>query len=421
MTKTLAVLAESWSVLGQMAPYLLFGFFVAGLLSIVISPEWIERHLGGKGIGPIIKSALFGVPLPLCSCGVIPVTASLRRHGAGRGATTAFLLSTPQTGVDSLLATYALLGPVYAIFRPLAALVTGIVGGVLVSIFDKDHAPTPDDPDKPTCTAECCTGDEHQPAILRILRYGFITLPGDIAKELLVGIAIAGAISALVTQNALAAYLGGGLLSMFVMMAFGIPIYVCSTASIPIAMGFMHLGASPGAALVFLITGPATNAAAITVVWRLIGRRSAVIYLLTVALGALAAGFLLDYTFAHFALSNPIEAGHQHGEGISWFSHLAAVALLAVILTALYRKRAANRATTPAPEASAAVILHVKGMKCSHCTDTVTRALLQSPGVTSATVDLATGQATITGPDLDPGTLIRIIEALNYEAILNSE
>ena len=124
---------EAWQVLGQMAPYLLFGFFIAGCLSVALSPQWVERHLGGRGFLPVFKSALFGVPLPLCSCGVLPVATSIRNHGAGRGATTGFLLSTPQTGVDSILATYALLGPVFAIFRPLAALVMGVVGGMAVA------------------------------------------------------------------------------------------------------------------------------------------------------------------------------------------------------------------------------------------------------------------------------------------------
>ena len=129
----------SWSVLAQMAPYLLFGFFTAGMLSVLISPEWVERHLGGRGWLPIIKAAALGVPLPLCSCGVIPVTASIRNHGASRGATVAFLLSTPQTGVDSIFATYALLGPVYAIYRPVVALITGVIGGVVADMVDRTH------------------------------------------------------------------------------------------------------------------------------------------------------------------------------------------------------------------------------------------------------------------------------------------
>ena len=137
MNAIIDIFREFASVLGDMSPYLLFGFFAAGILSIFISAETVEKHLGGKGLGPVLKAAFWGVPLPLCSCSVIPVATSLRRHGAGRGATAAFLLSTPQTGVDSILVTYGLLGPIFAIFRPLAAFVTGLVGGVLVNVFGR--------------------------------------------------------------------------------------------------------------------------------------------------------------------------------------------------------------------------------------------------------------------------------------------
>ena len=134
----LTFVAASWAVFGAMAPYLLLGFVVAGLLSVVISPEFVERHLGGRGIWPVIKASAFGVPLPLCSCGVIPVAASLRRHGASKGATTAFLISTPQTGVDSIMVTFSLLGPVYAVFRPVVALISGVFGGAVVTASERD-------------------------------------------------------------------------------------------------------------------------------------------------------------------------------------------------------------------------------------------------------------------------------------------
>ncbi len=146
MDWVLTFAAASWSVFGAMAPYLLLGFVVAGVLSVVISPEWVERHLGGRGLAQVFKASLFGVPLPLCSCGVIPVAASLRQHGASKGATTAFLLSTPQTGVDSIAVTYALLGPFLAVVRPVAALVTGVFGGGLVQAFDRDGEPAPANP-----------------------------------------------------------------------------------------------------------------------------------------------------------------------------------------------------------------------------------------------------------------------------------
>ena len=188
------IAVESWQVSCEMAPYLLFGFLVAGMLSLVLSPEWVERHLGGRGLSPVWKASLLGIPLPLCSCGVIPVAASMRRHGASRAATAAFLLSTPQTGVDSIAVTYALLGPVFAAFRPVAALISGFLGGVLVLLFGESKPQrAEEEAAPPVCNEACCNGDRAQPAILRGLRYGLVTLPRDVGLGLIVGLLIAGA------------------------------------------------------------------------------------------------------------------------------------------------------------------------------------------------------------------------------------
>ncbi len=269
-----------------MAPYLLFGFLAAGVLSVCISPEFVERHLGGGGFRPVLKAALLGVPLPLCSCGVLPVGASLRRHGASRAATTSFLLSTPQTGVDSIFITYALLGLVFAVYRPVAALATGLLGGLLVMLFAQPGRENGADGSKPpVCTESCCTGKGSRNVLRRMLEYGFVTLPRDIGVALLVGVVIAGAIAALVPQpNELKPYLDRGVLSILLMMALGVPVYVCASASVPIAAGLVHLGAFARRALAFLIAGPATNAATITTIWKLLGGRTVVLYLLTIAL-----------------------------------------------------------------------------------------------------------------------------------------
>jgi uncharacterized membrane protein YraQ (UPF0718 family) len=318
-----------------MAPFLLFGFLVAGILSVCISPQWVERHLGGNGFGPVLKASLFGVPLPLCSCGVIPVATSMYRHGASRSATTAFLLSTPQTGVDSIAVTYAMLGPVFAIFRPIVALLTGLVGGAVVRFFDKPDATIAGDrTTHPACTQECCLEKSKHSPLLRVLRYGFVTLPLDIALPLLIGILIAGVIAAIVPQDRLVAYIGGGAISILLMMAAGVPIYVCATASVPIAVGFMHMGASPGAALAFLIAGPATNAAAFTTIVKVLGRRTAILYILTVAISAFGCGLLLDWLFPLLRQSLPTAADSHSHPGGNWLSHAWAVALIAVFALA---------------------------------------------------------------------------------------
>ena len=286
---------EFWFVLAEMSPYLLLGFFVAGVLSIFISPKTVETHLGGRGFWPILKASLFGVPLPLCSCGVIPVTTSLRKHGASKGASVGFLLSTPQTGIDSIAVTYSLLGPVFAIFRPLVALITGLIGGTAVELLGHTKESLQVE-QQIKCDEECCDDSENKNhKIIRVMRHGFIVLPRDISRALVVGLFIAALLSALVPENFFADKLGTGITAKIVMMLLGIPVYVCSSASVPVAAAMIfHGGLTPGAALVFLMTGPATNAATIATIWKVFSRRIAIIYLLTVAGCALAAGILLD-------------------------------------------------------------------------------------------------------------------------------
>ncbi|RKY09486.1 MAG: permease [Planctomycetota bacterium] len=321
-----------WGTLAEMSPYLLFGFFVAGLLSVFVSPQLVERHLGGKGIWPLVKASAFGVPLPLCSCGVIPVSMSLRKHGASKGAALAFLLSTPQTGVDSILVTLSLLGPVYAIFRPVAALITGMIGGGLVQLSD----PEPADESQPACTDACCSEKKQKPKIVRALRHGFVTLPRDIGKAMLIGLIIAAVISAVVPDDFFAPFLGGGILAMIIMMALGIPVYVCATASVPVAAALIAKGVSPGVAMVFLMTGPATNAAAFMTIWSVLGKKTAITYIITVAGAAIAAGLLLDRIVQGIGADIVSKPGWMLPPVVKYIS---AVLLLAVLTFAIVRER----------------------------------------------------------------------------------
>lgn len=321
------ILLTAWDVLAEMSPYLILGFLVAGLMSIWLPASLVEKHLGQRGWLQVVKATLFGIPIPLCSCGVIPVAASLRRHGAGKGATVSFLSSTPQTGVDSIAVTYALMGGIFAVFRVAAAFVSGLVTGMAVDALDGDEG-APAAEEKPSC---CCSGSQKEappPAWIRALRHGFITLPGDIGRALLVGLLISGLIGALVPQNFFADHLGSGLPAMLVVMAIGIPFYVCSTASVPIALGLLMAGATPGAALVFLISGPATNAATFTTIWKLIGARSTLVYLTAIAASALGAGILMDLAFPELMVAI---AEHGHEMVLPAWKHGAAVALLGIL------------------------------------------------------------------------------------------
>jgi uncharacterized membrane protein YraQ (UPF0718 family) len=259
---------------------------------------------------------------------------SLHKHGASKASTMSFLLSTPQTGAENIFVVYSLLGLSFAIFSPIAAFVTGIVGGVLVSIFDKKTNSPDAVPVK--CTDECCCPHKKSNWFIHTLQYGFVSLPSDIGKPMLIGVFIAAAISALIPKDFFATYLPGGIVSMLVMMLVGIPIYVCAIASIPIAAALIMKGLSPGAAWVFLMTGPATNAASFMVIWKTLGKRTAIIYLATVAGCALAFGLIIDYIFK---ITGPAESMHHiHAAGTNPLKTISAIILLAVLIYAIIRK-----------------------------------------------------------------------------------
>jgi len=322
------IITDFWATIAEMSPYLLFGFLVAGLLSVFVPQQLVERHLGGRGIWPLLKASLFGIPLPLCSCSVIPVSMSLNKHGASKGATMSFLLSTPQTGVDSIFVTLSLLGPVFAVFRPVAALITGIIGGGLVEIFAADNMDNAHAPQK--CEDECCNANGDSKRFARGFKYGFVTLPRDIGKAMLLGLLVAAFISALIPDGFFADKLGTGFFAMVVMMFLGIPVYVCATASVPVAAVLMLKGLTPGAALVFLMTGPATNAAGLVTVWKALGRRTALIYLFTVASCALLGGVLLDFITHSVGINVVSKAGWMLPPIVKYLSALVLVVVLAL-------------------------------------------------------------------------------------------
>lgn len=320
------IIVDFWHTVVEMSPYLLFGFLLAGILSALIPQRLVEKHLGGRGILPLLKASLFGVPLPLCSCSVIPVSMSLRKHGASKGSTIAFLLSTPQTGVDSIFVTFSLLGLLFAIFRPVVAFITGIAGGILVDIFEK--GPEGQSEVLPKCSDHCCNGGGAVGKVAGGLKYGFVTLPRDIGRPMLIGLVVAAAITALVPEGYFAEKLGTGIFAMVVMMLVGIPIYVCATASVPVAAALILKGLTPGAAFVFLMTGPATNAASFVTIWKVLGGRTAIIYLATVAGCAILSGILLDYIAAGVNFQIVARHGWMLPHSVSFTSAVVLLAML---------------------------------------------------------------------------------------------
>jgi len=328
MNAVVSILVSAWNLAARMAPYLLFGFAVAGLLHVWLPAAWVLRHLGGRGWVSSVKAALLGVPLPLCSCGVIPVAASIRSQGAGRGATAAFLMSTPQVGVHSVLVTYGILGPAFALLRPVVAFASGALCGIAVDRWTSGGAAP-----VPVPAASAGSADAWW---RRAIRHGFGVLPADIGRELLIGILIAGAVDAWVPPGYLSRVLPAGVAGMAIMIAVSVPVYVCSTASVPIAMAMIQAGVAPSAALAFLVTGPATNAAAVAALGRLLGSRAASVYLASLVATALAAGLFVDrWLIPAF----PEMAPSCHVDAASGWSHAAAVALIGVLVGAWIRKR----------------------------------------------------------------------------------
>jgi uncharacterized membrane protein YraQ (UPF0718 family) len=341
-------LIACWEMLVEMAPYMCLGFLMAGLLHVFVNPRLILRFLGEGRIKSVLYATLLGIPLPLCSCGVLPATAGLKKQGATDGAAMSFMIATPETGVDSMAVTYALLDPIMTVFRPLAAFFTSVAAGLTQNFFGKTYNPSDVqiEPDLSCKIDNCCDGINCPPEVHRhhhtlteklnvALKYGFGEILDDISKWLILGIAIAGAISVLVPDSFMRTYLGGGISSMLIMLVVGIPFYTCATSSTPIAAALILKGVSPGAALVFLLAGPATNAATISVVYGLFRKRATVIYLSSIMLSAIIMGLVLDKVYAGFNITASSVAG-EAGELIPhWMGHIFALLLAILILNSL--------------------------------------------------------------------------------------
>jgi len=348
----LKIILESWHVLVEASPYVLFGFFVAGLLKAFVPDAFLAKHLGGNSVGSVVKASVMGVPLPLCSCGVLPAALGLRRQGASKGATTAFMISTPETGVDSMAVTYALIDPIMTVLRPIAASITAIFAGVLVNAFPEKEEPSlpmngllkmSHDHDHGHAHGKCSCGcdADGKPTLLGRFRsgmeYAFGEMIGDIGRWLLVGVLIAGVIAAVLPDDALNQYVGGGFLSYLAMLVIALPLYVCATASTPIAASLLLKGLSPGAALVFLLAGPATNGATITVMLKTLGKRAAGLYVLSIVVCSLALAVVVDHLY--LALGIDIRAVVSEVVEVlpHWVGIFGAVVLLLLVVRSFLR------------------------------------------------------------------------------------
>jgi len=406
-------LTEFYYLFSEMAPYLLLGFLFAGLLRAFLPQKDIYRYLGKPGFKSSFLAAMFGVPMPLCSCGVIPTGVSLYKNGATKGATTSFMISTPQTGVDSVLATYALLGLPLAIIRPIVALITGVLGGVISQFAEKEQL----DINKQTEPAynELI---ERQPIfkkITTVFLYGFGEMIEDISKWLLIGLLAATGLSILIPDAFFSQYMGNPYLEMGIVLLASVPMYICATGSIPLAAVLLLKGLSPGAALVLLMAGPATNIATMTVIGKTMGRKSLYVYLTTIMGGALLFGILVNnlLPIEWFTISS--ETSHVHSFLPKSVSIGSSVLLMALLIRAFLKKVNLIRNTNKKVKLEHMEIrVDIEGMTCNHCEAAVQRGLQALDGTENVTVDLTLGNAVIKG-NVDVEEIESCIEGMGYK------
>ncbi len=353
MTILVQILAECWWILVEAAPYILFGFFAAGVLKAFLPEAVIARHLGKNSFGSVLKASLFGIPLPLCSCGVIPAAVRLRKQGASKGASAAFLVSVPETGLDSIAITWALLDPLMTVIRPVAAFLTATLTGVLINLLPETATAGMEKAGQES--AGCCGTpiQQNEPDMQRFLggiRYAFGEMLKDIGGWLMLGIAVAGIIAWLLPDGFFVRYAGNEGLSLLIMLTAGIPLYICASASTPVAAALVLKGLSPGAALVFLLAGPATNAATIAIVSRFWGRKATAVYLAAIAVSSLFLGWLTNRIYAWSGLDISRWIADPGEETATGWEITAAVFLLLLLFRAfLPRRRGAGSCTDEEP------------------------------------------------------------------------
>lgn len=401
-------------MVAEMGVYLLLGLAISALLHRVLKQSWIEKLMGRRHLSSVVWGSVVGVPMPLCSCGVIPVTMSLHSKGASKGATVSFLTSTPQTGVDSFLATYGMLGPVFALYKIVVAFLSGILVGLTTDLFtQKGDSASPKTPPAASHSA--------QPTLKESLRYGFYTMPGDLSSALLIGFLLAGLVSALAPADLLANLPGGVISAILLATLVSVPFYVCSTGSIPLALALVHSGLPISAALVLLIAGPATNIATITTMRKVLGGRSTLIYVAGVILTTwIAAGvYHLFLDTGTLGVSS-----HSHHMHLQWWKHLGgAILILLLIFPYIYRKLAPSPAKSccgsgpcdSQPTTMKTVTLAIEGMNCSHCENSVRNGLSSIEGVEVLSVDRNAKAATIQTGTYDEATISEKISSLGFE------
>ncbi|MDE6306452.1 MAG: permease [Muribaculaceae bacterium] len=398
-------------MLNEMSPYILLGFLIAGVLHAFVPQSAFARHLSGTGWRSVLKAALIGIPLPLCSCGVLPAAIAMRRNGASKAASTSFLIATPQTGVDSIAATWSLLGPAFAVVRPVAAFVTALFGGVAVGKTERVAGMA--------SQSDYYEGDVNRTSsfskkCIDAARYGFIDLVGSIGGWLVSGLVIAALITVYVPDDFFSVFGDRQILSMIAVLIVAIPMYVCATGSIPIALSLIMKGLSPGTALVLLMAGPAANFASVALISKEMGRKSASVYLVSIIIGAMTFGLAIDYLLpsSWFGIADMQTSTCCSSHTMEVFPCICSsilVLLLIVTFIKRFRKSEINQMAMTKEYI-------IKGMNCPHCQATVAKSISSVKGVTRVDVNLSAGRATVEG-DHDPADIVAAVRSAGFDVV----
>lgn len=406
-----------WELTLEMSPYLILGFLIAGILYVYFPKEKVTKYLGKSNFLSVLNAALIGVPLPLCSCGVIPTGISFYKNGASKGSSVSFLISTPQTGVDSILATYSLLGLPFAIIRPVIALITGVFGGLITNGVEKIEKAKPDVDRTETAQKQLNEGNK----IRKMMHYAFVEFLQDISKWLIIGLMLAAVMAVLIPDDFFTTYLGNEYISMLVVLVASIPLYVCATGSVPIAAVLLMKGLSPGAAIVFLMAGPATNAATITVIGNVLGRKTLISYLASIIGGALIFGVIVnEFLPREWFLSSIAHIHDGHGSHLLpyWLKVTSSFLLIIFLINGYIQKyikhkkidQNIKRTVNDMTEKT----IKVSGMTCNHCKANVENNLVAIEGIDNIEIDLESGKVQMTGEDIDLGMVKNKVESIGY-------
>lgn len=404
---------ELVGLVNEMAPYLLLGFLFAGVLRVVFPRQVISRYMGQNNFRSVFNAALLGVPMPLCSCGVLPAGIGFYRNGASRGPTISFLISTPQTGVDSILATYSLLGLPLAIIRPVVALFTGLFGGILGNAVEKNG-----EEDK----VKKGSGEEnYERSVKELFRYGFVELIQDISKWLIIGMLVAALLAVLIPNDFFTSTISSEYLGMLLIIAASVPLYICATGSIPIAAVLMMKGLAPGAALVLLTAGPATNIATMAVIGNTLGKRSLWVYLGSIIGGALFFGILVNEFLPREWFNGALPSlTHLHEHQTGWFKWTSSALLVLLIVNGYVirllsswkeRKKDKEKASTMKRNI---ITYRVEGMTCDHCKATVENGLKDMQGVSEVLADRNNMEVRIQAESVSDDQIKERVEKLGY-------